>query len=62
MALYHKWDVKNDFAYLLQFFSLNSQGLGGVRMISSRRLLDCKYLDIMYLNNPIPDKAVSQGY
>ena len=22
MALYHKWDVKNDFAYVLQFFSL----------------------------------------
>ena len=31
MALYHKWDVKNDFAYVLQFFSLTSEGLGGVR-------------------------------
>ena len=30
MALYHKWDVKNDFAYALQFFSLISNGLGGV--------------------------------
>ena len=30
MALYHKWDVKNDFAYVLQFFSLISDGLGGV--------------------------------
>ena len=28
MALYHKWDVKN--AYVLQFFSLISDGLGGV--------------------------------
>ena len=24
MALYHKWDVKNDFAYAVQFFSLIS--------------------------------------
>ena len=30
MALYHKWDVKNGFAYVLQFFSLISNGLGGV--------------------------------
>ena len=35
MALYHKWDVKNDFAYVLQFFSLISDSLGSV---SSRRL------------------------
>ena len=28
MALCHKWDVKNDFAYVLQFFSLISDGLG----------------------------------
>ena len=30
MASYHKWDVKNDFAYVLQFFSLISDGLDGV--------------------------------
>ena len=30
MALYHKWDVKNGFAYVLTFFSLISDGLGGV--------------------------------
>ena len=30
MALYHKWDVKNDFAYVIQFFSLISDGLGSV--------------------------------
>ena len=30
MALYHIWDVKNDFAYVLQFFSFISDGLGGV--------------------------------
>ena len=30
MALYNKWDVKNDFAYVLQFFSLISDDLGGV--------------------------------
>ena len=26
MALCHKWDVKNDFAYVLQFFPLISDG------------------------------------
>ena len=31
MALCHKWDVKNDFVYVLQFFSLISDGLGSVR-------------------------------
>ena len=30
MALYHKWDVKNGFAYALTFFSLISDSLGGV--------------------------------
>ena len=29
-ALYHKWDVKNGFSFVLQFFSLISDGLGGV--------------------------------
>ena len=31
MALYHKWNVKNGFAYVLQFFSLISEDLGGVK-------------------------------
>ena len=30
-ALYYTWDVKNGFAYLLQFFSLILDGLGGVK-------------------------------
>ena len=30
MALYHKWDIKNGFAYALTFFSLISDGLGSV--------------------------------
>ena len=30
MALYHKRDDKNDFAYVLQFFSLISDSLGSV--------------------------------
>ena len=30
MALYHKWDGKNGSAYVLQFFSLISEGVGGV--------------------------------
>ena len=33
MALYHKWDVKNDFAYVLQFFSLISDSLGSVHEV-----------------------------
>ena len=31
MAWYHKCDVKNDFAYVLQFFSLISDSLGSVK-------------------------------
>ena len=38
MALYHKWDVKNDFAYVLQFFSLISNGLGSVGDKRSKNL------------------------
>ena len=29
-ALYHKWNVKTDFTFALQFFMLISDGLGGV--------------------------------
>ena len=35
MALYHKWDVKNDFAYVLQLFSLISDSLGCVGFLVS---------------------------
>ena len=35
MALYHKWDVKNAFAFVLEFFSLISDGLGGVQLFFS---------------------------
>ena len=31
MALHHKWDIKNDFPYVLKFFSLISDSLGSVR-------------------------------
>ena len=34
MAFYHKWDVKNDFAYVLQFFSLISDSLGSVAWVT----------------------------
>ena len=44
MASYHKWDVKNGFAYVLQFFSLISDGLGGVPLknlsFDSTKLVD----------------------
>ena len=39
MALYHKWDVKNDFPYVFQFFSLISEVLGGVSDMSLLILL-----------------------
>ena len=43
MALYHKWDVKNDFVYVLTFFSLISDGLGSLlllgRQMASTKLL-----------------------
>ena len=32
MTLYHKWDDKNGFAYVLQFFSLISYSLGSVEV------------------------------
>ena len=38
MALYHKWDVKNNFAYVLQFFLPISDGLGGVFGFDSKNV------------------------
>ena len=35
MALYRKWDVKNGFAFVLQIFSLISDGLGGVNEVET---------------------------
>ena len=34
MALYHEWDSKNDFAYVLQFFSLTSESLGSLSLLA----------------------------
>ena len=51
MALYHKWDVKNDFPFVLQFFSLTSDGLGVVWAVGCVKDLDgffgplCKFID-----------------
>ena len=46
MALYHKWDVKNDFAYVLQFFSLISDSLGSVytKLVLADFVLSTLYL------------------
>ena len=41
MALYHKWDVRNDFAYVLQFFSLISDSLGSVNMMPISPIFTC---------------------
>ena len=35
MALYHRWVVKNGFAYVLTFFSLISDGQGGVNYVGN---------------------------
>ena len=35
MALYHKWGVKNDFTFVLQFFLLISDSLGCVKSLLS---------------------------
>ena len=39
MALCHNWDVKNDFSYVLRFFSLISVGLGGVTKYITMKFL-----------------------
>ena len=39
MAFYHKWDVKNDFVYVLQFFQLIYDGLGGVYLLKGIRVM-----------------------
>ena len=36
MALYHRWDVKNGFTFVLQVFSLIFDGLGGVKGLQTR--------------------------
>ena len=55
MALYHKWDVKNGFAFVLQFFSLISDGLGGVRLVCKSKVKIirryCSYRWISRLGN-----------
>ena len=38
MTSYHKWDVKNGFAYVLQFFSLIYYCLGGVQAVQNNTL------------------------
>ena len=39
MASYHKWDVKNGFTFVLQFFSLISDALGGVDSTLTKTLI-----------------------
>ena len=45
MALYHKWDVKNLFPYMLQFFSHISDGLGGVQGVKMPEKLVTSFID-----------------
>ena len=40
MTLYHKWEVINDFVYVLQFFSLISDSLGSVCCLEDPLVID----------------------
>ena len=44
MALYHNWDVINDFASVLQSFALISDGLGSVKVAFQYTSLTSVYL------------------
>ena len=46
MALYHKWDVKNDFAYVVQFFPLISDRLGSVTHFMAQSIFEKRGLVI----------------
>ena len=50
MALYDKFDVKNDLVYVLKFFSLVSDSLGSVKSRMSIRMdgtidFDCSHFE-----------------
>ena len=57
MVLCHKWDVKKGFAYVLQFFSLISDGLGSVWMSWGESRL-CMWLSLSKVTSLRP-KMVS---
>ena len=46
-TLYHKWDVKTDFVYVLQFFSLISDSLGSSVYLDSLKF-DTSSKDIQF--------------
>ena len=49
MALYHKWDVKNDIAYVLVFFSLISDNFGSVHLYGSSEMYTCSQVLLCYV-------------
>ena len=68
MALYHKWDVKNGFTYVLTPFSLISKGLGGVTgnqgvppKFFSRYIPDSHKQVEMYIHN-LENKILTLAY
>jgi hypothetical protein len=48
MGLYNKCDVKNDFAYVLQFSSLISDGQGGVTYLRPLLIYDLGLLLLLF--------------
>ena len=53
MVLCHKWNVINDFAYMLQFFSLIFDGLGSVYALFSRSFYGC-FLVPFFVRRKLP--------
>ena len=58
MALYHKWNVENGFAYVLQFFSLISDGLGGVHHLAAFRPTTENYITTRSISTVIGKKVI----
>ena len=60
MAFYQKWDVKNDFAFVLQFFSLISDSLGSVFVLLWWNI-DCLFFQgvNLVINYDFPTSTVS---
>ena len=61
MVLYHKLDVKNGFDYVLTFFSLISDGLGGVSVAGNiGSILMLKISSIIGLHKAAKDMCIGE--
>ena len=61
MALYHKWNVKNGFTYVLTFFSLISDDLGSVSSTALKTsYFQCNLSDLQHKKVPCLNIIKSQ--